>query len=231
VGDVPLETQAKLLRVLQEKCLQRLGGDEVIPVDVRIIAATNRPLETAIQDREFREDLFFRLGVVTLHLPALKERLEDVPDLVRYFIRRYASELGVENPSIHPEAVTFLQTQEWPGNVRELENIVRQSLLLARPFAISLEHVRQALNRSHRPKAQEQQTHATYIADLLGRASRGEVDNAYWKMIADLEVELFTQALKLADGNQSKAARWLGITRLKMRERVAELRLQSKDES
>ena len=223
IGDLNANTQSKLLRVLQERCIQRLGGDATIAVDVRVLAATHRDLETAIKEREFREDLYYRLSVVTIHLPALSERAEDVPELVRFFIGRYAREAGIETPSIQPEAVAFLQAQTWPGNVRELENVVRQALFLARPFGISLEHVRQVLAKAHKPPAIASQTHAAYVAELLARAQRGEEQNAYQKMMADLEPELFTQAIRLAQGNQAKAARWLGVTRLKMREKLTQL--------
>ena len=225
IGDLNANTQSKLLRVLQERCIQRLGGDATIPVDVRVLAATHRDLETAIKEKEFREDLYYRLSVVTIHLPSLRERAEDIPDLVRFFVRRYAGEVGHDSPSIQPEAVAFLQTQSWPGNVRELENVVRQALLLARPFGISLEHVRQVLLKAHKPTAIASQTHAAYIADLLARAQRGEEQNAFTRLIADLEPELFTQAIRLAQGNQAKAARWLGVTRLKMREKLTQLGL------
>ena len=225
IGDLHPDTQAKLLRVLQERCIQRVGGDEVIPVDVRVIAATHRDLEAAIQEKEFREDLYYRLSVATIHMPALSDRAEDVPELVKYFIQRYAAELGVENPSVQPDVISFLQSQPWPGNVRELENVVRQSLLIARPFAVSLDHVRQALAKTKRPTTSATQSHAAYVADLLNRAQNGEVENAYWKMVSDLEPELFSQAIRLAGGNQAKAARWLGVTRLKMREKLAQLGL------
>ena len=231
IGDLNANTQSKLLRVLQERCIQRLGGDATIPVDVRVLAATHRDLETAIEEREFREDLYYRLSVVTIHLPDLSERAEDVPDLVRFFIGRYAREAGIETPSIQPEAVALLQTQTWPGNVRELENVVRQALLLARPFAISLEHVRQVLAKAHKPPAIASQTHGAYVTDLLARAQRGEERNAYQKMMADLEPELFTQAIRLAQGNQAKAARWLGVTRLKMREKLTQLGLHPSREN
>src|SRR5262245_27482757 len=124
IGDLSSNTQAKLLRVLQEKCIHRLGGDELIPVDVRMLAATHRDLDAAIQEKEFREDLFYRLSVVTIALPPLCERAEDIPDLVRFFIRLYAKDLGVENPSIQPDAIGWLQSHKWPGNVRELENVI-----------------------------------------------------------------------------------------------------------
>jgi DNA-binding NtrC family response regulator len=211
-----------LLRVLQEKCLQRLGGDTVIPIDVRVLAATHRDLETAIQEKEFREDLFYRLSVVTIKLPPLSERAEDIPDLVKFFIGRYAKELSVENPSIQPEAIAWLQSRNWPGNVRELENVVRRALLLARPFGVSLEHVQQVLAATPKPATASSQSHAAYIADLLARVQRGEEENAFTKMVSDLEPELFSQAIQLAQGNQAKAARWLGITRLKMREKLTQ---------
>ena len=128
-------------------------------------------------------------------------------------------------PAVQHEAISFLQNQPWPGNVRELQNVVRQALLLARPFPVNLEHVKQILARTRKPLSLAGQTHAAYVADLLARAHNGEVDNAYWKMIQDLEPELFTQAIRLAGGNQAKAARWLGVTRLKMREKLVQLGL------
>jgi len=144
---------------------------------------------------------------------------------VRFFLSRDARELGVENPSILPEAVAWLQIQPWPGNVRELENVVRQVLLLARPFAINVQHLQQVLARARRPAGLNTSTHAAYIADLLARVQRGEIEGAYARMIADLEPELFAQAIELAQGNQAKAARWLGVTRLKMREKLTEFGL------
>jgi len=225
IGDLNANTQGKLLRVLQERCIQRLGSEENIPVDVRVLAATHRDLESAIKEKEFREDLFYRLSVVTITLPSLSERTEDIPLLAKYCIHRYGKELGLETPSVQPEAISFLQSQPWPGNVRELENVVRQALLLSRPFPISLEHVQQVLAKARKPAASSEQTHATYIAELLTHAQNGDVQDAYARMIADLEPELFKQAIQLAQGNQAKAARWLGITRLKMREKLIQFGL------
>jgi nitrogen regulation protein NR(I) len=227
IGDLSSNTQAKLLRVLQEKCFQRVGGDELIPIDVRVLAATHRDLEVSILEKEFREDLFYRLSVVTIVLPPLNERTEDIPDLVKFFMQHYAGELAVENPSIEPDAIAWLQSQQWPGNVRELENVIRRAMLLARPFAVSLEHVQQVLATARKPVAASNQTHATYIAELLARVQRGEEESAYAKMIADMEPELFSQAIQLAEGNQARAARWLGITRLKMREKLIHFGLHS----
>lgn len=231
IGDLPLDTQAKLLRVLQERSIQRIGGNAVIAVDVRVIAATHRDLEAAIAEREFREDLYFRLNGATISLPRLSERREDIPDLVRYFLRRFGSELSMESPSIEPDALIYLQQQSWPGNVRQLENVVRQALLQARPFAIRTEHLSKLL--APRPAQTPNQSHAEYITALLNRAESGEIQDAYWRMIAELEPELFSRAIERAGGNQAKAARWLGITRLKMREKLLELGLHrgaNKDE-
>ena len=225
IGDLNANTQGKLLRVLQERCIQRLGSEASIPVDVRVLAATHRELETAIKEKEFREDLFYRLSVVTIALPPLNERTEDIPDLAKYFIHRYGKELGLESPSVQPEAISFLQNQPWPGNVRELENVIRQALLAARPFGISLEHVQQVLAKTRKPVAVSQQTHAAYIAELLNRAQSGDIQDAYSRMIADLEPELFKQAIQLAQGNQSKAARWLGIGRMRLREKLVQFGL------
>jgi len=231
IGDLAANTQAKLLRVLQEKCFQRVGGDELIAIDVRVLAATHRDLETAIQEKEFREDLFYRLSVVSISLPPLSDRIEDVPELVKFFIQRYAGELAIENPSIQSDAITLLQAQKWPGNVRELENVVRRAMLLARPFAVSAAHVQQILATTAKPVSINNQTHAAYVSDLLARVQRGEEDGAYAKMIADLEPELFAQAIQLAQGNQAKAARWLGVTRLKMREKLIQLGLHAAREN
>ena len=226
IGDLNANTQAKLLRVLQERAFQRLGGSETLTVDVRVLAATHRDLEAAIHEKEFREDLFYRLSVVTIALPTLRERAEDIPALVRFFIQRYARQLAVELPSIQPEALGYLQVQPWPGNVRELENVVRQALLLAKPFGVALEHVRQVVEKFRQRSDANPKTHAHYVGELLAAAQRGEVVNAHARMVHDLEPELFKQAIQLAQGNQAKAARWLGVTRLKMREKLHELGLR-----
>src|ERR1051325_4032004 len=179
IGDLTLSTQVKLLRVLQEKYIQRVGGNEKIPVDVRVLTATHRDLETAIEENQFREDLFYRLSGVTITLPPLSQRCEDIPDLVKYFMLRIAAELGIDAPSIQPEAIDFLQAQAWPGNVRELENLVRQALLLARNYSISLEHAQEAYARTRKSVIVPDQTIAGYFAGLLEKAQRGEAEGVH----------------------------------------------------
>ena len=147
IGDMTPSTQVKLVRVLQEQCLQRVGGRESIPVDVRVIAATHRDLEAAIVQKQFREDLFYRLSVVVITLPPLRSRREDIPDLVRYFLQKHGPALGSAQPSILPEAMDFLQEQSWPGNVRQLENAMRKIVLLAQDYTINAEHARTVRSR------------------------------------------------------------------------------------
>ncbi len=220
IGDMTPSTQVKILRALQEKCIQRVGGNEKIAVDVRVLAATHRNLEDAMQEHQFREDLFYRLSGVTITVPPLIQRTEDIPDLATYFLQRSAVELGQNSPSIQPEAISFLQSQSWPGNVRELENVVRQSLLLARGFPIGVEHVQQASVRNRKPAVAADQTIAAYFTGLLARAQAGEGQEVRAQMMEDMERELFTRAIQLAKGNQAKAARWLGVTRTTMREKL-----------
>jgi DNA-binding NtrC family response regulator len=220
VGDLSPSTQVKLLRVLQEKCLQRVGGNQRVSVDVRVLAATHRDLETAMEAQQFREDLFYRLSALTIWLPPLRERLEDVPALVSYFLRRAALEIAVEAPSIHPQAVAFLQSQPWPGNVRELENVICHALLLARDHPISLAHVQHVCARTRRPLAPKEPLASDYLAGLLSKAEQGEIAHVRAKIMEDVERELFAQAIRRAGGNQAKAGRWLGVTRTTMREKL-----------
>jgi nitrogen regulation protein NR(I) len=224
IGDLNPGTQAKLLRVLQEKKFQRLGGKETIQVDVRVIAATHCELERAIQEKQFREDLFFRLSVVVITLPPLRDRKEDIPELVRYFLHKYGSELGSEQPSIQPEALQFLQAHHWPGNIRELENSVRKAVLLARGYSIGLEQVRTAVGGVNLLRTADQSLRE-YASELLAAAQRGELTDGLAQILAAAEKEIISQAIERAHGNQAKAARWLGISRLTMREKLIQLGL------
>ncbi len=149
IGDIPPLIQVKLLRVLQEREIERLGSNKPIPVDVRLVAATNRDLEQAVQSGSFRADLFYRLQVVHIHLPPLRERPEDIPLLVDYFIRKYAEENQRAMREVCPEALERLQAYPWPGNVRELENTIESAVVLAPPDATVLlpEHLPPHLRR------------------------------------------------------------------------------------
>jgi len=220
IGDMSATTQVKLLRVLQDKTIQRVGGKETIPVDVRIIAATHRNLEQAMADREFRQDLFHRLNVAVIHLPTLSERPEDVADLTLHFLARYGPEFGFESARITDDALAYLARQPWPGNVRELENVIRKSLLSSRGYPISLENVRAALTVPLPSPPAGNQRLAEYIAQLLVDAQAGEGGNVQELVIEAAERELYGQAIRLAGGDQTKAARWLGVSRPTMREKL-----------
>jgi nitrogen regulation protein NR(I) len=222
IGDMTLGTQVKLLRVLQEKNLQRLGGRETIPVDVRVLAATHRDLELAIREKQFREDLYYRLNVVMITLPPLRQRKEDVPELVRYFLSKYGPELGNPSPSSHPAAMEFLQSHSWHGNVRELENAIRKALLLAQGYTLNVDHTRAALNKDATPSGPVSQPFGDYIGDLLAAAQRGEAAEVHARVLESAERELFRQAIELAHGNQAKAARWLGVSRITMKAKLVQ---------
>jgi DNA-binding NtrC family response regulator len=220
IGDMTPGTQVKLMRVLQEKCLQRLGGKETIPVDVRVIAATHRDLEGAIKRNQFREDLYYRISVVVLNLPSLRERPEDIPDLAKFFLNKYATEFNTPNPAIHADALSFLQSQPWPGNVRELENVIRKVLLMARGYTISVDYVKSALTKSGPLPVTAEKTLHAYADELIAAAQRGEISDAYAQLHEAAERILIGRAIEKAQGNQAQASRWLGISRLTLREKL-----------
>lgn len=141
IGEISAKTQVDLLRVLQEKKIQRLGGDQEIAVDVRILAATNRDLLQAIKEKRFREDLYYRLNVITIHLPSLRERKKDIPLLADHFMRKFCFEMNREPVNIAPEALELLMDYHWPGNVRELENIIERALVIGQGKSILPAHL------------------------------------------------------------------------------------------
>ena len=220
IGDMSPSTQVKLLRVLQEKTIQRIGGRETIKIDVRVIAATHRNLEQAIQEKGFREDLYYRLNVALISLPPLRQRPEDIPELIKHFMRCHGADLGSPNPAIDADAMEHLCRQSWPGNVRELENVVRKALLAARGYPIRLEDARNALCPMPVTPPRSDQPLAAYVAELLEKAQRGELADVQTKLNEVVERELYGKAIRLAEGDQTKAAKWLGVSRPTMREKL-----------
>jgi two-component system response regulator PilR (NtrC family) len=197
IGNIPLETQAKLLRVMQEREFMRLGGMETIKVDVRIIAATNVDLRREVEEGRFREDLFYRLHVIAIHLPPLRERREDIPLLVQHFLEKYGAENGRPNLEIAPEALDLLMAYEWPGNVRELENVIERATVLTPGSRIGPdlipEHVR-------RPPSYR----VPHVVMPPEGVSLKEVTAAYERQWIEL-------ALEAAGGVQKRAAELLRI--------------------
>ena len=236
IGDMSINLQAKVLRVLEQKTFERVGGKETLTVDVRVIAATNRDLKLAILEKEFREDLYYRLNVAVIHVPPLRERREDIPSLVECFVHRYGTELvGNVEPQIHTNALECLQAMAWPGNVRELENVVRRALVSSHGI-ISLNAVREAFAQdvvaeSAATLPTGNQPLAAYVSDLLAKVIRGEMADAHGRVTAAAEQELYSQAIQLAGGDQTKAAKWLGVSRPTMREKLVRYGLHPKTES
>jgi DNA-binding NtrC family response regulator len=219
VGDMRLATQVKLLRVLQEKSIQRVGGREATSIDVRVIAATHAELEDAIREGSFREDLYYRLNVAWIKIPPLRERREDIPELVSCLLNRHSIQLGITPPPIQKQAVEFLRGQAWPGNVRELESTVRRALLITPGFPITLSDVQRATIPSV-SATKTNQSIAALAKESLARAARGEPIKVYAELLGHFERELLSQAIALAGGNQVRAARWLGLSRFTLRERL-----------
>lgn len=222
IGDLSLETQAKLLRVLQERVITRVGGRETIPVDVRVIAATHRDLPGLVAADKFREDLWYRLNVVVLQLPPLREHREDIATLVSHFISRHGSELGGV-ASVQPAAIKFLAAQPWPGNVRQLENVVKRMLLSAHGYAITEDLVRTALSQG--PSAggtaeTGRRTLAALCEEALAAARREPGLSAVNSVLAAVERELLAQAHATTAGNITQMAQLLGWSRLTVREKL-----------
>jgi nitrogen regulation protein NR(I) len=214
IGDMPLNLQAKMLRLLQEKSIERLGGRETIPVDVRIIAATNRNLEHLITNGQFREDLYYRLKVITIWLPPLRERTGDIPLLADYFLTRFASELSIENPGITREALSMLVSSPWAGNIRELANTLQKALIFNRGAPLSLNDITQAAgdeaNNHHLSEGACDDQVRAWIRSLL---SKGERENLFENCMDHLGSVLVGEALNLTGGNRSQAAKLLGMSR------------------
>ena len=229
IGDMPSSIQSKILRLLQEKSIERLGGRRTIPVDVRILAATNRDLEAALAEGRFREDLYYRLKVVTIELPPLRQRQDDIPLLTDFFLARYAAELGMDNPGITPDAVATLNRHPWPGNVRELANTLQKALIFSRGAPIRAEDVIQALSAEKIPE--EQESHGA--EDIIRRwmrvamTSKAEQDT-YEKIMDRLAGILVGEALNLSDGNRSRAAKLLGLSRPTLHSKIEKYGLKLK---
>ena len=217
IGDMTLATQTKILRVLQNGTFERVGGNQPVKVDVRVIAATNKPLEKAVEEGDFREDLFYRLNVVRIQLPALRERREDIPQLVSYFLSKNSPN-PKQPKTVQPDALAKLETHDWPGNVRELENAVQRALVMAKGDAILLENLPpEVLNVAD---AASPDVDGDDLAGLASKLFRWARNNPDLKVIPAVERELVINALKETDGNQVQSAKLLGITRATLRKRI-----------
>jgi DNA-binding NtrC family response regulator len=211
IGDVPAATQVKLLRVLQEREFERLGGTKTIKVDVRLVAATNRNLRTALEQGTFREDLYYRLNVVPIDIAPLRERKEDIPELVNLFVSRFAGDSGKPVEGISPEAMKVLVNYHWPGNVRELQNIIERACALAKGTTIEVADIHLD---SHPGKGADAGNHFLPAGLTLEQ----------W------EDEMIQEALRRAHGNKSQAARLLGLSRNALRYRLSKIGIADEGE-
>ncbi|GFO59205.1 sigma-54-dependent Fis family transcriptional regulator [Geomonas silvestris] len=198
IGEMPLPLQAKLLRVLQERVFERVGGSREIKADVRIVAATNRNLREEVDQRRFREDLYYRLNVFPLHLPPLRERRDAIPSLVGYFLKRFSGQLGKSLNGIDPQALAALQGYSWPGNIRELQNVMERAVILSRDLV--------------RP--------GTLPDELLKQRKPETLDSR--EALKSTERELIVKAVQKNGGNRRLAAAELGISRRSLQYKLKE---------
>jgi nitrogen regulation protein NR(I) len=232
IGDMTPATQTKILRVLQSGTFERVGGNQPIQVDVRVIAATNKPLEAAVAARQFREDLFYRLNVVRIHLPPLRDRRDDIPLLVNYFLEKIAREQGRKPKSIASAAIRLLEKYHWPGNVRELENAIRHAHVLTKSDALLPgdlpPEIAGATGSVPLPPAAAGagEAAATDAAALARQLFQWAKRDPKLKVIPTVERELVIQALKETGDNQVHAAKLLGITRATLRKRIEKFGIQ-----
>jgi DNA-binding NtrC family response regulator len=208
IGDVPANIQVKLLRVLQEREFERLGSNKTLHIDVRVIAATNRDLRVALEEGTFREDLYYRLNVVPLEIPPLRERKEDIPYLAGHFVEKLAPEMGNQITGITNAAIDKLMQYSWPGNVRELENVIERSMVMTGGDELDASDIRLDMN-------------------LRPRQSNGDLSLPEGMSLDAWEQELIRDALKRANGNKSQAARSLGLTRNALRYRLTQMGIES----
>jgi two-component system nitrogen regulation response regulator GlnG len=226
VGDMPLALQAKLLRVLQDRRFERVGGHETVQADVRVLAATNQDLPKLVETGRFRKDLFYRLNVVSIRVPPLRDRREDIPELATYFLFRYDRELGLDLRGFAPEALDLLHRSDWPGNVRELQSAVKQAMLNASGHLVIPEflpeHLLGPASPAPAPETGREEVDLDRLIDAYLQNPDGRL---YEHVIAAVERVLFTRVLRHTHGHQAQASELLGLNRSTLRHRLKTLGL------
>ncbi|MFH1941910.1 MAG: sigma-54 dependent transcriptional regulator [bacterium] len=225
IGDMTLSTQSKILRVLQEGCFEHLGGEQGIRVDVRVIAATNRNLEKAIEEGKFREDLYYRIKVVTITLPPLRLKENDIPELVAYFLNKHSTALGKEDVTISNEMLKEIQKYHWPGNVRELENVIRRAIVLSKSNVIPFDVITEEFQER---KTVREISDDRCIHPLITKQNMATFEGKFFKhVMSEMEKELILFVLRETGGNQVQAAKMLGISRVKLYDRIKKYGIKS----
>ena len=225
IGDMPLSLQAKVLRLLQDQVFERVGGNETICTDVRLIAATHRDLKAWSGDGKFRPDLYYRLGVFTIHLPPLRERGDDLPLLVQHYLRRLSCELGREVREVAPAAQECLRRYSWPGNIRELQSVLKQALLRASGPVLLLAFLPEPLGRPNAPSPATLGEEPGLAAFITGQRLGPDVRDLYADAHRQLDRHLLPHVLKYTGGSQHQAALLLGIARQTLRLKLRDLGL------
>jgi two-component system nitrogen regulation response regulator GlnG len=223
VGDMTPSLQAKMLRVLQEQHFERLGGSEVVRTDVRVLAATNSNLEEAVTEGRFRQDLYYRLCVFTIHLPPLRDRGDDLPLMIRHYVRRFGRELGKDVRDVAPEALAALQAYPWPGNVRELQSVLKQALLRATGPVLMTDFLPALPNPQELFDAVDDEPADAGLDALIEQHLRDGGGDLYESAVRWLERRLLIRVLRQTGGNQVQAAKLLGINRGSVRTKAREL--------
>jgi two-component system nitrogen regulation response regulator GlnG len=227
IGDMSPPLQAKMLRVLQEQRFERLGSNETVQTQVRVLAATNHDLARMVQEGRFRKDLYYRLNVVTIRVPPLRDRLDDVAELAHYFLFRFDRELHLDFRAFAPQAVELLEKYSWPGNVRELQSVIKQAMLHGSGHIIQPEYLPDDLHPTAAPPSPAESDEAgvpdlpALIESLLQRGD----SNLYDKVVAVVERLLFSRVLGHTHGNQSQASDFLGLNRQTLRHKLRQLGL------
>ncbi len=231
IGDMPLDLQAKLLRVLQEKEITRTGGNNSIAVDVRIVAATNQNLEEQVRERQFREDLYYRLNVVPINIPPLRQRRSDIPLLVDYFIPRAQQELSVQTQGCTKEAMELLMQHDWPGNIRELENSLRRAALLSTDALLTPEDFPGLKSKGGTAEVDEslEALIAKKLRNSFAQMDVQELNNLYEMVMHQMERPLIKIILEKTRSNQVRAAEILGINRNTLRKKIQILDIDIKN--
>jgi DNA-binding NtrC family response regulator len=220
IGDMPLPTQAKVLRVLEERRFERVGGNQTVEVDVRVIAATHRDLEAEVRRGTFRSDLYYRLKVVEIALPPLRDRLADLPSLVEHFLTRVAERLGRDKKRIAADALAALARYHWPGNVRELRNLVEQVAVLS---------AGQCIEQSDLAPLASSVASARTLPDAQLLAAGVSFAEAKRRVVEDFERSYLLAALRQNGGNISRAAAAIGMVRQSLQQKIRELGLREED--
>ncbi|MBC7963835.1 MAG: sigma-54-dependent Fis family transcriptional regulator [Steroidobacteraceae bacterium] len=237
IGDMPLDLQAKILRVLQEQEVTRIGGNQNIVVDVRIVAATNQALVEKVRQKEFREDLYYRLNVVPITLAPLRERRDDIPDLAQYFLTRSCTEMSVSSKRLSDEALALLSAHSWPGNVRELENTIKRAVILSNDpllTAQDFESLTQAVAQTEAgSQTAPQETSLEALVDIKLRSCMNGIEkldkgDIHAMVLEQVERPLIRFILEKTRWNQVKAADILGINRNTLRKKITELGIELK---